>query len=283
MILTLALGLATAALPNDTTLTVDVRRGQRLDVQAHNGRVTIHTWAREEVRIQSTGRSLPEIASAGSVLHIDNGPGRRRDGEDDLTLIIPAAMDIRVDAVGGDVVVENAGGAVEVQSVEGEVNVSGGRGIIILHSVSGGISVTGARGKIDLNTVSEGIKGSDLEGTITAETVSDEIRLTGIRSDDVSATSVSGDMTYEGTMAPAGRYHFSSHSGDCIIEVPAGVRADLDISTYSGDFESDFPVTVSDRRGKRFTASVGGGGAKVALESFSGSIHLVRAGTRGNR
>jgi hypothetical protein len=51
------------------------------------------------------------------------------------------------------------------------------------------------------------------------------------------------------------------------------------VSTFSGDFESDFPVPLREtRKGRRFSFSLGSGSAQVSLESFQGTIRLVRPG-----
>jgi hypothetical protein len=52
----------------------------------------------------------------------------------------------------------------------------------------------------------------------------------------------------------------------------------VSVSTFQGDFESAFPVTLTEHRGKRFDFTLGGGSARLDLESFGGTIRLVRPG-----
>ena len=54
-------------------------------------------------------------------------------------------------------------------------------------------------------------------------------------------------------------------------------------TSFQGDFESAFPVTITERHGKRFEFTLGNGSARVELESFSGTIRLVRPGTHPAR
>jgi hypothetical protein len=61
--------------------------------------------------------------------------------------------------------------------------------------------------------------------------------------------------------------------------MPARVDATISVSTFSGDFESDVPVQLTEqRRGRQFSFTLGSGSARVELQSFSGDIRLVHAG-----
>jgi hypothetical protein len=59
----------------------------------------------------------------------------------------------------------------------------------------------------------------------------------------------------------------------------------VSVSTFNGEFASEFPVTLTEtRKGTRFSFSVGTGSAQMSVESFQGSIDLVRPGwSRGAR
>jgi hypothetical protein len=60
--------------------------------------------------------------------------------------------------------------------------------------------------------------------------------------------------------------------------------AAVSVSTFNGEFESDFPVTLTEtRKGKRFNFTIGSGSAQVTLESFQGTISLVRPGSQHHR
>ena len=56
------------------------------------------------------------------------------------------------------------------------------------------------------------------------------------------------------------------------------------VSTFNGEFESEFPVPLSQaRKGKGFNFTLGAGSAQVTLESFQGTIQLVRPGGAKDR
>jgi len=148
--------------------------------------------------------------------------------------------------------------------------------VISLQSVDGSVSLSHGRGKITLGSVNSDVTVDGATGQLAVETVNGEIRLHGMDSDDVDANTVNGDVTYEGPIRPAGRYRFVTHNGDLTVSVQEGASAVVSVSTYQGDFESDFPVTTRGSVNKRFSFTLGTGGARLELESFQGTIRLVR-------
>ena len=70
-------------------------------------------------------------------------------------------------------------------------------------------------------------------------------------------------------------------SGDVVLRLPGAFNATVTVSTFSGEFSSDFDITL-DRgmhgSGKEWTFRQGTGSARVRLQSFSGTINLRRSG-----
>ena len=59
---------------------------------------------------------------------------------------------------------------------------------------------------------------------------------------------------------------------------PAAPDALVTVSTFQGDFESDFPFETGARRARRLTVSLGrGAGARVEAETFQGTVRLRKA------
>ena len=114
-----------------------------------------------------------------------------------------------------------------------------------------------------------------------AETVNGEIALEGVDAATVDANTVNGDISYAGPIRNGGRYSFSTHNGDITLTVAEGSSANVAVSTFNGEFESEFPVPLSGtRKGKGFNFTLGSGSAQVTLESFQGTI---RAGAARQR
>jgi DUF4097 and DUF4098 domain-containing protein YvlB len=267
--------------------TVPVERGQRLEISTYAGEIAVKSWDRNAVRVVADPDTRATVEIDRSATQVSVRTQRRRGGPSmvDLQITVPAWMALVLSGVYTDVTVAGAKGPVSVETVQGEVDVQGGEGLVSLRSVQGSVTLRGAKGSIEVHSVNEDVAVSASAGEVTAETVNGSVTLTRVDGSSVTATSVNGDLDYDGPIRNGGRYAFSTHNGDITLTVAEGTNASVAVSTFNGEFNSEFPVTLTEtRKGKRFSFVVGSGSAQVTLESFQGSIELVRPGSpRGAR
>ena len=132
--------------------------------------------------------------------------------------------------------------------------------------------------------MNEGITIIDVSGDITAETTNGSISMTKVASGNVQATTINGDVTFEGTMAESGRYAFATHNGNINVAVPETANATFIVRTYNGDFATNLqlagPPRNEVRRGRPVTYTLGNGSAEMELETFGGAIRIRRAGLK---
>ncbi len=267
--------------------TVPVARGQRLEVNAFAGEVTVGVWNRDAIRVQadpsgSTGIEIDRNATTVSV----RTSGRRGPPSDvDLRITAPAWMPLDLSGVNTDLTVTGTRAAISAETVQGDVSARGGEGLVSLRSVQGSVSLAGAKGRLDVHSVNADVAVSASSGEVTAETVNGDVTLDGVEATSLTATSLNGDVAYNGPIRNNGRYALSTHNGDVTVTVAEGTSASVSVSTFNGEFASEFPVTLTEtRKGKRFSFTIGSGSAQVTLESFQGTIELVRPGSsRGAR
>ena len=282
MLLSVAhVALAALALVQQIDTTVSVQQGQRLVVDAYGGAIDVKTWARNAVRVEAEAGSRSGVAlvsSAGAV-QVRTESRRGPPSAVDLRITAPAWMRLDLSGVYTDVTVNGARGPVNVETVQGAVAVTGGEGLVSLRSVEGEVTLTGAKGRIEVHSVNDDVRISSTSGEIVAESVNGEVVLERVDASSLEATTVNGDVGYDGPIRSGGRYELSSHNGDVTMAVTERTSATVTVSTFSGDFESAIPVTLREtRKGKRFSFTLGGGGAQVSLESFQGTVRLVRPG-----
>ena len=274
--------LVLALLLQQIDSTVPVQRGQRLEVSAYAGEIDVKTWDRAAVRVQADPdqRTRVEIERTGASVTVRTEGRRGAARMVDMTITVPAWMPLDVSGVYTNVTVVGAKGPVNVETVQGEVSVDGGDGLVTLQSVQGSVELKNAKGRLEVHSVNEGVTVSNSSGEVTAETVNGDVTLEKVNATSVSATSVNGEMLYDGTIKDGGRYGFSTHNGDITVTVPQNSNAAVSVSTFNGEFASEFPVTLTEtRKGKRFSFRLGTGSAQMTLESFQGSIELVRPGS----
>jgi DUF4097 and DUF4098 domain-containing protein YvlB len=277
--------LMTAALVmttgQQTDTSVAVARGQRLEVNAYGGDIRVSAWDRNTVRIEANGsdRDRVQINSSATTVSVRTQGRHGPPSEIDLKITAPAWMALNLAGVHTNVTVQGCQAPVSVETVEGEVKVSGGNGLVSLRSVQGSVALQGAKGRISVNSVNEDVQVTKSSGDIMAETVNGEITLDVVDAATVDANTVNGDISYNGPVRNGGRYSFSTHNGDVTLTVAEGTNASVAVSTFNGEFESEFPVPLSGtRKGKGFNFTLGNGSAQVTLESFQGTIQLIRPG-----
>jgi DUF4097 and DUF4098 domain-containing protein YvlB len=279
----LALLTGTLALAPDVQVdtTLNAVRGQRLAVNAYAGEVTVRAWNRNAVRIEADGnQNQLEIASSPTGISIRTQGRHGPPEEITIRISAPAWIGLSLAGVNTSAKVEGIRAPISVETVEGEVDVTGGESLISLRSVQGSVRLRGAKGRINVNSVNDDVEVANSSGDIAAQTVNGEILLQGVDASSLDANTVNGDISYSGPIRSNGRYTLSTHNGDLTLTVPQGTSAGVTVSTFSGDFESEFPVPLQGtRKGKGFNFTLGSGSAQVTLESFQGTIRLVRPGS----
>lgn len=287
MFLALVLGaLAAAPVQQDIDTTVSVERSQRLTVNAFGGDIVVRPWNRNAVRVQATEsrRARVEVASTPTAVRVRTVGRHGPAAAVDLTVTAPAWMSLSLSGVHTAMTVEGIQSSITIETVDGDIHVRGGDGNVTLQSVQGAVSLRDAKGRIAAESVNDDVHLINVTGEVAAETVNGDVLLDRVNASSVQASTVNGDITYDGPLQSAGRYQFSTHNGDITIATAAGTNADVTVSTFRGELESDFPLPIRDSGDtERYQFTLGTGGAQVELESFQGTIRLARPGAAPRR
>lgn len=268
-----------------------------VDVSLLSGKVNIigGSGSRVRVRAVSGGDNVLEFDASSTRVRLrvehHGGTGaryrprsRRNDGaEFDIT--VPQGTRVVVEALSAPVSVRGVKGEVKVETVSGSITVADASRKVTVESVSGSLDVARVVGDVRAETVSGQLGMAAVSGEIVGETVSGQIRITEARSKSVRAESVSGRVSYGGSFDPAGSYDFSSHSGSLTLSLPANAGATVRLETFSGNVDSDFPVTFGANQSRasndsKFEFTIGNGRSSVAAKTFSGNIRIQRGASR---
>ena len=274
----------------DTTVRLD--RGGAVDLSLISGKIRVTGWDRPDVKISATiesGRLRFSSNSSRVSLSVDDSDdegrrGRRHNNTGDARyeVSVPRGSRLILEAVSGDITAKGSQGEIEASSVSGDVDVTDGARAVSAEAVSGNVHAAQVNGSLRAESVSGDLRIENVTGDLEASSVSGNIRMAGIQSKDVRTETVSGDIIYNGTIEPSGRYSFESHSGTLRLNIPRGAGAQFSVETFSGDLQTDFPVTISGRtairREGRVEFTIGDGRAKVTAQTFSGSI-MINNGT----
>jgi DUF4097 and DUF4098 domain-containing protein YvlB len=263
----------------------------RVSISNVIGSITVRTWDKPEVRITgSLGKGVEKLSIEGDSRSLDievrYPEGRnwgwgdsRRNEPTVLEVMLPRRAEVEVEAVSADVDVQGVRGRrLEIDSVSGDVTVSGSApGEADIQNVSGDLEVWLDTDQLDVESVSGDVNvHGAITGDVSMESVSGNLRLAARQVRELSVNTVSGDADLSLGLVENGRINAESLSGDVSLRLPAGTGAKLEVETFSGTIHS--PVGHVDEEehgpGATLNARLGNGRGQVHLESFSGDLRI---------
>lgn len=261
----------------DTTFTVG--SDARLEIETREGTIEVRGWDRPEVRVEAIGRSdrAVEVTRSGPVYRI-RPRGFWNAESVDLRVTVPHAVAVEVSGGESDITVFGTGGPVAIETIDGDVRVEDAAGPVTARTVDGDIVVANVRGPVELVSGDGNMRVRRVTGNVRVEGIDGDIALWEIDSEAVTATTVDGDIRYDGHVHPGGRYELITHDGDLVFSVPDGAGAHVEVSTFDGSLRPSFPVEIRGGLDRLTEFTIGDGAARVRLETFSGEIFLIRPG-----
>jgi hypothetical protein len=268
--------------PPDTDETVTVTKGTRLTLSNFAGEVLVRAWDRDSVRVQARHSSRTRVAvrPGNSALTV-SATGAPMSVDYEVT--VPVWMPIKIEGTYIYIAVEGTQADVAAETVRGDITIKGGSSFVTAKSIEGEVILENVRGRINANSTNQGITVNGATGEIVAETVNGHISLNNVESPSVDASSVNGNIKYDGSATASGRYRFSTHNGNISVGVPESAGATFSVRTYNGSVRTDLQLQegAEARRGQRAVYTLGSGSAEFELESFGGTIQLRRRGSDG--
>ncbi len=294
------------------TRTFKVGAEGALDLAGISGDVRVTGGSGNEIKVEATKRVRHRDAGEARRLLNDLGvemnnfngrievrtayPRRGTYGERglsarvDYVIAVPAGASVSVKSISGDVIVSGVRGEVRAETVSGDVDVSATPNVTVAKTVSGNVIARdiGGATTLVLSTVSGSVIASGLRvRALEAGSVSGDVKLSGMQVERVEARSMSGDIEFDAPFTRAGRYEFTSHSGNVRIVVSGSTGFELDADTFSGSVRSDLPVTLRalgredrDRRrgasNRAIRGSYGDASAILSVRSHSGSVVITK-------
>lgn len=254
----------------------------RISVETFHGRATIRAWDRADVRIRGTadGQTTLDVGRSGGTVNVEAEARWGPPGPVTLEINVPRRFSVDVEGVGLPVTVEGVQGEVEIENVEGAIVVRNVTGNVTAGSASAAIRLENVRGDVDVTSVNQGIVLQGVRGNISAQAVNGSITVRDSDSNRSDVSTVNGYVDYQGALRDGGRYSLSTHNGRITLAVPEGVNARMDVSAHQGKVEAGFPVPVGSIRDRSASITLGSGSARVDLETYNGTIYLVRPGSR---
>jgi DUF4097 and DUF4098 domain-containing protein YvlB len=234
--------------------TVDADPDGEVSIELIAGEITIVGWDRDSVEVTGTvGDDVEEVEveSSGGRVSIevelvdhDGDDHSYNDADVQLEIRVPRSSQIDFEAVSAELSISGVDGDGDIETVSGTIEVDGGMRELQVASVSGDILI---RSKAALT-------GGEFQ-------------------------TVSGDIELDAELG-RGDFSFESVSGNITLRLAGRTSAEFDIETFSGRIDNAFGPqaerTDEYTPGKELHFELGGGDARVEIESFSGTVELKR-------
>ena len=156
--------------------------------------------------------------------------------------------------------------------------VSGLRSGASVKGMSGDITLEGVTGDVDAETMSGELAACDIDGAIRLKSMSGGLTLAGGVLDSLAATTMSGQVTADVQLNPAGRIQVGTMSGDVTLRLPADSDAEVRLQSTSGPVRTEFDSLRTFKAPASHTVrgNVGAGTGHVSVTTMSGAVTLLR-------
>jgi len=280
--------IALLAGPAAAQSTIDQHRSAApdgtVDIENMAGSIRVSGWEKNEIAVTGKlGRHASGLQFSGGSSHTRievETEGNPHGVNSDLDIKVPAGSQLKIDGFQATITVTGVTGTVQAETVNGSISLSGGVKDVDLQAVNGAVDVAKASGRIKAESVNGAVTVRESSGELEASTVNGTLEVKGGTWTKVRVETVSGDLRFEGTLAKRGTLDAETVSGSVELVLPASLGADFSVSSFSGSIENDFgPAPTRQSRWtteKELSFSTGGGGAKINVQTLSGSIHLKK-------
>ena len=262
-----------------------VERRLAIDPQASirifnlTGATRVTGWDRDSIVVTGTipagaGRFYIGGAGTGAKLGVEsdslNAPGAV------LDVFVPRRATVWIKSSTADVTLSGIDGDVDISTVSGRIRAEGAPRRLSAEAMDGSIELATRAAITRAKTASGTITLQGGGGDVTASSVSGAIRYTGAHKVLTGRLeTVTGPVTFEGTVIRGGTLNIETHDGLVDLTVPRDQLADFDLTTFGGSVTNALsgagPLVP---KGKPVRFSSGTGGASVTVRTFKGNVRV---------
>lgn len=251
----------------------------RLDLSRVGDQVTVrvvaerHLWnvARLNLSISVPRGSEVEVKSASGdvdVRDIEAGVDVTTASGD---VVVGRANRAKANTASGDISITETRSA-EANTASGDVKLQGIRGPAKCRAVSGDVTLEHVNGEVQISTVSSDVSARSIDESFSATTVSGSIELQEYYGADTSIRSTSGDVEAFLLTPLTGTFTARTISGDITVAIPSNSDCTVDMSSTSGDIDTQLELHNTMQSRRQLTGVLGRGQGRLQLHSVSGSL-----------
>jgi hypothetical protein len=196
-----------------------------------------------------------------------------------LILHVPFGARVAVKTGTADIDVSRMTGELDINVLGGNVRVEGKLRLLNVESIDAGITFDGSADWVRLKSAEGDVTMSGQSPDAAFSTVSGIVRASGGPFERARFETVTGAVTFAGTLLRNSAINIDTHSGAVEVQVPPKSPVDIDAITSNGTIENVLTgrpaVAGRDGRGQEIGLSMGGSGARIVIRSYKGTIRLM--------
>jgi len=254
----------------------------KVSIENLAGSTKVTGWERPEVQVKGTVCPECELDLSGTDkqvdIEIESDHVNPMAGKSDIEVFVPAGSSVSIEGFQATISVAGVTGSVSAETVNGSITQAGAAKGVELESVNGAIEVTKATGRVHAEAVNGTVTVRDASGELEASTVNGKVLVTGGSFDRATLGSVSGGVRFEAGLSAKATLSVESVSGTVDLFLPAGLGAEFKVSTFSGDIVNELgPAAEKTSKwtpGKELAFTSGSGGARITVETLSGTVNI---------
>jgi DUF4097 and DUF4098 domain-containing protein YvlB len=255
-----------------------------VEIENASGSIRVIGWDQAEVMVKGTlghGATGLDLSGGARRTRVEvETEGNPHGVRSDIEVRVPSGSRVQIDGFQAEITVNGVKGGVRAETVNGAIAVSGPSKDVDIQSVNGAVEVTGSGGRVHAESVNGRVTVKDASGEVEASTVNGLLSVIGGTFDRASLETVSGGLRFEGALTKHATLDAETVSGGVEVTLPASVSADFSITTFSGNVDNELgpPAQKASKwtPEKELSFSTGTGGAKVNVQTLSGSIRLLK-------
>jgi Putative adhesin len=249
------------------------------------GSVTVHGWDKDTVLIRGTMSPSDRFYGGGAYTGVKFGieSGSESDPKPaKLEIWVPARVRLWVKTATANIDVSGVDGGLDLYVVSGTIDVSGNPHELNAEAIDGDIHISGSPSWVRAKSASGSITFHGASPDAAFSTVSGAVKVDGGVFERTKIETVTGDINFGARLDRSGSFDFDSHSGTVTIAIPEKTPASFSIATIAGSVTNNLsdkrPTPGRFGRGAELVTDTSGGGARVSVRTFKGTVILRRLG-----
>jgi DUF4097 and DUF4098 domain-containing protein YvlB len=251
------------------------------------GEVRVEGWKQSEVKLvadlgSGVEKLIFESADKATVIKVVLPSRSASAGASQLHVRIPQGSNLSINTVSADQFVSAVRGPQRLQAVSGDIEIEQWAEEVRIKTISGDVSVAGHENATltGVETVSGDVDLKKIAGEINLETVNGDMQVSMSEMRRGTIRTTNGDARLRTRLAGDARFEAEALNGDLRLLLRDAINADFDIETFNGDIENCFgPKPVRTRQfapGNALRFKQGDGNARVRVKTFNGSVEICK-------